>query len=290
MSPKVSVIIPVYNVETYLPRCLESLIVQTLEDIEIICVDDESTDGSLALLRSYAAREPRMKVLTQKNKRQGGARNTGLDIARGEYVLYIDSDDWIDPDYCEVLYRAAVRHDADVAVGAIRKDRVSPPLSKWVIRFDEERVVEDLAEKFAVCQCPPDFHPVNKMLRREALLRAGFRFREYAQYEDVEYVMQILGELGRLVTVAGPTYHYVVHEGSTVKGHQTVEKQLNKYHAHKAFVAYADKKGLQLKPKHRNLTKRFWTLGGITVLKLKDQDGRLVWRLFDFLPIWVQKG
>ncbi len=289
MQPKISVIVPVYNVETYLPRCLESLIAQTLEDIEIICVDDESTDGSLEILRSYATHEPRMRVLTQKNKRQGGARNTGLDIACGEYVLYIDSDDWIDPDYCESLYRAAAAIDADVAVGAIRKDRVSPPLSKWVIRFHEERVVEDLAEKFAGCQCPPDFHPVNKLLRREALLRAGFRFREYAQYEDVEYVMQILGELGRLVTVPGPTYHYVVHEGSTVKGKQTAEKQLNKYNAHKAFIAYADRKGLRLKPKHRNLTKRFYTLGGITVLKLKDQDGRLVWRLFDFIPIWARK-
>ena len=97
MRPKVSIIVPVYNVERYLPRCLESLTAQTLRDIEIVCVDDESPDGSLAILRDFAARDARIRVVSQRNKRQGGARNTGMDLAAGEWIAFVDSDDWVDP-------------------------------------------------------------------------------------------------------------------------------------------------------------------------------------------------
>ncbi len=288
MQPKVSIIVPVYNVASLLPRCLESLSAQTLREIELICVDDGSQDDSLAVLREYALHEPRMQVLTQTNKRQGGARNTGFDRAQGEYILYIDADDWIDPDYCERLYEAATRCAADVAICSIRKERGAT--SKWVIRFEEERIIEGLQEKFRVAQCPPDFHPVNKLMRREALLSVGLRFREYAQYEDVEYVMQVLGELGRMVTVPCTAYHYVTNMASTVKSHQTFAKQQNRYLAHKAFVAYADRKGLLLRRRDRSLTKRFYTCCGLTLLKLKDRDGRLTWRLFDLIPVWCSKS
>ena len=113
---KVSVIIPVYNTEKYLRQCLDSVVNQTLRDIEIICVDDGSTDGSIEILREYEQKDSRVKVLCQKNQYAGVARNNGLNYASGEYVFFMDSDD-----YCchELLERAVDRAkmvDADIVV------------------------------------------------------------------------------------------------------------------------------------------------------------------------------
>lgn len=102
--PKVSVIIPVYNTEEYLRQCLDSVINQTLKEIEIICVDDGSMDNSLKILKEYAAKDKRMTVITQENLYAGVARNAGLAVAKGEYVHFLDSDDWVDLDTYEELY------------------------------------------------------------------------------------------------------------------------------------------------------------------------------------------
>ena len=95
-QPKISVIVPVYNTEKYLAACLDSLVNQTLKEIEIICVDDGSTDSSLKILREYEAKDSRLKVITQENKYAGVPRNTGIDAAAGKYVYFADSDDYCD--------------------------------------------------------------------------------------------------------------------------------------------------------------------------------------------------
>ena len=91
-NPKISVIIPVYNVEKYLSECLDSVISQTLKDIEIICVNDGSTDNSLQILKEYASKDTRIKIIDKENEGQGYARKVGLDVANGEYILFCDSD------------------------------------------------------------------------------------------------------------------------------------------------------------------------------------------------------
>ena len=111
--PKVSVIIPVYNVEKYLSQCLDSVVNQTLKDIEIICVDDGSTDNSLEILKTYAQKDSRIKILTQQNQYAGVARNKGLEIATGEYVHFLDSDDWIETCAYEELYNLISEKQAD---------------------------------------------------------------------------------------------------------------------------------------------------------------------------------
>ena len=99
----ISIIVPVYNVASYLPQCLDSLVNQTYRDIEIICVNDGSTDGSLAILQEYAQKDERIKVIDQPNQGLSGARNTGNLHARGEWTMYVDSDDWVDTHCCETL-------------------------------------------------------------------------------------------------------------------------------------------------------------------------------------------
>ena len=113
-------IIPVYNVEQYLPRCLDSIIGQTFSDLEIVCVNDGSPDNSDKILLEYAKKDPRIKIITQENGGLSAARNTGLKNISGEYVSFIDSDDWIDSDYYEQLLKLVEENDADIAMAGMR--------------------------------------------------------------------------------------------------------------------------------------------------------------------------
>ena len=115
IEPKISIIIPVYNVEKYLRECLDSCINQTLADIEIICVDDCSPDNSIKILEEYQAKDYRIKIFRhEKNKNLGAARNTGIQNAIGEYVWFVDSDDYIDTKACQILYDAIKEFNVDM--------------------------------------------------------------------------------------------------------------------------------------------------------------------------------
>lgn len=113
---KISVILPIYNVEKYLEDCLNSIINQTLNDIEIICIDDGSTDNSLAILNEYAKKDSRITILTQKNQGAAVARNKGLDIAKGEYLSILDSDDFFELNMLEQMYNKAINTDVDIVI------------------------------------------------------------------------------------------------------------------------------------------------------------------------------
>lgn len=118
--PKISVIIPVYNTENYLCRCLDSVCNQTLEDIEIICIDDCSTDKSFEILSNYAYMDKRIRIISfEKNRGVSIARNTGIEEASGDYLSFVDSDDYIDLDFYEKLYNLAINNDTDVVKGNI---------------------------------------------------------------------------------------------------------------------------------------------------------------------------
>ena len=116
MSVKVSILIPVYNISQFLPRCLDSCINQTLKDIEIVCVNDGSKDNSLDILKEYAKKDERIKIVDKPNGGLPSARNAGLDAATGEYVMFCDGDDWIKEESCEYLYSLAKKHDANVVI------------------------------------------------------------------------------------------------------------------------------------------------------------------------------
>lgn len=113
-TPTVSIIIPVYNVEKYLRRCLDSVLAQTFDDWEAICVDDGSTDKSPAILRKYAARDERFSIITQENSGQSAARNVAIARARGEYILFLDSDDFIHAQTLEIVCMLARKNGADL--------------------------------------------------------------------------------------------------------------------------------------------------------------------------------
>ena len=114
--PKISIIVPFYNTEKYIERCLTSLVNQTVSDIEIVCINDGSNDNSLEIVKTFANKDLRIKILEQENLKQGAARNNGTKIAVGEYIGFVDSDDWVDLDYFEKLYNAAKKYNSDIAL------------------------------------------------------------------------------------------------------------------------------------------------------------------------------
>ncbi|MDE6245397.1 MAG: glycosyltransferase [Treponemataceae bacterium] len=133
-SPKISVIVPVYNVEKYLRRCLDSIRAQTFTDFECICVDDGSPDGSGKILDEYAESDGRFRVIHQENAGVSAARNAGLDIARGEWIAFVDSDDWIEPKTYEVAYKTAIEKSADLVQWNVVMERAGKKLNATVLK------------------------------------------------------------------------------------------------------------------------------------------------------------
>ena len=115
-APLISIVTPVYNTEKYLSECLDSIFAQTMPDIELICVDDGSTDNSLNILKDYQKKHKNLKVISQKNGGPGVARNTGIDNATGKYICFWDSDDIFEPDALEKLYNQAEKNKADITI------------------------------------------------------------------------------------------------------------------------------------------------------------------------------
>ncbi len=120
LQPKVSIIIPVYNVEKYIERCVNSLKAQSLKDIEIILVDDSSTDSSLLICQNASKEDGRIKVITKENEGAGMARNAALKVAKGKYIGFVDSDDFVDPEMFEVLYNTAEKYNSDLVLSGVK--------------------------------------------------------------------------------------------------------------------------------------------------------------------------
>ena len=133
LPPKISIIIPVYNVENYLARCLESCITQTLYDIEIVCVDDGSTDRSGEILALYETRDPRVRVFRKKNAGVSAARNDGIRLSTGQWLMFVDSDDYLEPNACEVIWKESLTHEAEIIVhgGFVIPDYPKPESWKY---------------------------------------------------------------------------------------------------------------------------------------------------------------
>lgn len=283
--PAVSVVVPVYNVEGYVRATLDSLVSQTLEDIEIICVDDGSTDSSLSVLEEYAASDPRIKVISQENQRQGGARNTGMAAASGKYVAFLDSDDTVDADYYEALYSAAESTSSDIAVSGRKK--IKGGKESWTLRFGREMTAETVQEKYALCGCPPDFYITNMIYRAGFLRDAGIAFRKGVFYEDVAFFMKAFFFSGKAVYVQDIAYRYLVRGNSTTKVRQSSERQRNRYEALRDFVLFCDEKGIELPYRYRNVPVRYFSLGPVTLWKLRSDGLRKTLYLFDFIPLYA---
>ena len=137
----VSIVLPVYNVEKYLPRCLDSVTGQTYKDLEIICVDDGSPDGSVEIIKRYAEKDERIVLISQKNQGLSGARNTGIYAAHGEYIMFLDSDDYIDLETCEAAVREMEKENAQLVMWSYMREFPDKSMPKDIFGAAESETI-----------------------------------------------------------------------------------------------------------------------------------------------------
>ena len=219
--PKISVILSVYNTSSFLRQCLESLISQSIRDIEIICVDDSSTDDSLEILREYEKKDKRIKVITQPHGGAGKARNTGLDAARGEYLSILDSDDFFDTHMLENAYISAKENDADIAVyGADFFDDKKRMFVPCEYSFKEELTggrdvfsAEDIPESiFNIC-CGWAW---DKLFKASFVRECDIRFQEIRTTNDMLFVCYLLSRAGRICWFGKTLVHRRINTDSSL--------------------------------------------------------------------------
>ncbi|MBQ8621499.1 MAG: glycosyltransferase [Oscillospiraceae bacterium] len=257
MAPKISVIVPVYNVERYLRRCVASIREQTLKDLEIILVDDGSPDGCPVMCDAFAAEDPRIQVIHKKNAGLGYARNSGMELATGEYIGFVDSDDFIRPEMYELLYKAATEIGADVAYAGIAFVQNGKETGKY--RFTEKKQVWEGKSQLKnllmdmLCAepgCPKDSKygaSVGSGIFRRALLEDnGIRFfseREYVS-EDGLFDIDVLTRADKAVMIPEICYSYDYNPDSLTKvyrGHRFDQnKALFSFGKEKLWKAYQD--------------------------------------------------
>ena len=209
---RISVIIPVYNSERYLKKCLDSLLGQTFQDFEIIAVNDGSTDSSRVILDQYETRYPdTVHVYEKENGGQGAARNFGMERAAGEYLLFLDSDDYIEKNMLEVLYTAAVRDESDLVVCdyyEIEEDSGKTIARKAMQRYSKDRNVNYFLSNPS---------PWNKLIRLRVMREHEIRFLEHHIYEDLATLPILAGYAAHITYVEEPLYDYIIHAGSSMR-------------------------------------------------------------------------
>lgn len=223
--PKVSVILPVYNQEKYLAKALDSLQNQTLREAEFICVNDGSKDGSLNILRDYAARDSRVKIIDQKNQGCGPARNSGLRAARGEYIAFLDPDDWFESDALEELYTKSKQQNCDMIVFNFNKvSEEGELLGKYNLKKKLSRffnIHED--ENFHWRDVKPrvlgGLHPAswNKLYKRELITQNGLHFANCSLAEDNVFVFGATLNAKNIGYMDKCLYNYLIRAGSAVR-------------------------------------------------------------------------
>ncbi len=203
----ISIIVPAYNAADYITECLESVLAQEHADMEVIVVDDGSTDGTTALLRSMAVNEPRLRVIRQANTGVSAARNHGLREARGEYVMFVDADDALAPDAVATLLELASQADADVAMGAIYRSP-APPRRRgraWVAdgRAMIERALYQRGREDSECSLNSVW---GKLWHRR--LFEWLSFREGIRYEDLDLCYRLYDKSKKVAGTSMPVYYY----------------------------------------------------------------------------------
>ncbi len=267
----ISIIIPVYNAEKYLSECIDSVINQTLKDIEIICIDDGSSDSSNSILKKYCNNDSRIKIITTENQGVSAARNLGIEIASGEYIMFVDSDDWIDINTCEEMYNNIKFNNVD----ACMCDRFKE-YGKWVERshcFTNDKILFN----------PKEIHdniirrligPINEELkipyRMDRLacvvgqlfkteICKKIKFESITSSEDLLFQLEYYSKVKTFSFVDKPFYHYRKYNSdSTTHNYQInlikqrffllgkIKKFINIYNYDNYLIAYYNRVSISL--------------------------------------------
>ena len=214
---KFSIIVPVYNVERYVERCIDSIVAQTYPAYEIICVNDGSTDGSLEVLQRLADGHPSIKIIDQANKGLGGARNSGVAQATGDYIWFIDSDDWIEPDSLSSLSQLIVdkKNPGIVLFDVNKTDGEEKKPMDNLFGYKQDTIpVDDYARTLLLHR--GHYFACGKVFRRDRYISSGFRFPK-GFYEDVALLPYYAKMADTVYYLHKPLYNYYMRPGSIMK-------------------------------------------------------------------------
>lgn len=211
MEELISIIVPVYNVKKYIRKCIDSIIAQTYKNVEIILVDDESNDGSERICEQYKEMDKRIRVIHKKNGGLSSARNCGLEIANGQYIEFVDSDDWIEKNYTEVLYKTLKKYNADLSICGIKMcyDR---KCSKMPWFGKDQSYEKEVAMEYLVGDKIISSHAWNKLYKKE--LFNSIRFPDGKLYEDVRIMHNIFCKCKKIGITKEYLYNYRQREAS----------------------------------------------------------------------------
>lgn len=287
---KVSIVIPCYKVEKYLPQMIESACGQTLRDIEIILVDDGSPDRTGAICDDYAAGDSRIRVIHKANGGVAAARNDGLEAATGEWIIFCDSDDYLEPDALEKLVAKGEETGAEVVFGDVNlvfDQRIKPAVFyKNEFVTDERRKIDQLIEANLYkyyCFDPPDGGaafgyggPWNKLVRRQLLLDHGicFETRVRGIFDDLIFTAYIFGAASRVAYVHVPVYNYRQLDSSITHTYKPDLLEINReiFAAWQDFLSRYGSDGRFRKPYYANVLRRLKAALGLYFFNKKNQS------------------
>lgn len=226
-EPLCSIIVPIYNVEALLPRCIDSLIGQQYQNIEIILVNDGSTDSSESICREYLNRDSRIKLINKENGGLSSARNAGLKLAKGEYIFFVDSDDYVNSDFCSVGVDGFLNHNADVVIFGFNN-----------IFVDTNKVIEKHCRKSRVISKEEALKGtlidgyINSLAWNKAYKRELFddiRYPEGMVFEDVGTTYKIFDKANTIYISSNITYNYELRNGSISNKWWSNDKKINDF-------------------------------------------------------------
>lgn len=206
---KVSVIVPIFNSENYLEKCLDSILSQTLNDIEIILIDDGSTDASLQIIKQYAKKYNNIKYKTKKNEGQAIARNLGIEMATGEFISFVDSDDYIENTMMEKLYKNVLENNSDIVICDYIEEYPNKKIEKKSLFINAENLDKSYILSVA--------GPCSKIIRTEIFKKNNIKFLENNIYEDLAIIPTLALYTEKISYCEEVLYHYVIRNNSTMQ-------------------------------------------------------------------------
>lgn len=228
---QVSVVIPVYNVAPYLRKCLDSVSKRTLEDLEVICVDDGSTDGSSKILEEYAKQDRRFYIVHQKNRGPGKARNTGFSLATGKYLIFLDSDDWFAKELLEKMTQEANSTEADIVICRAESFDTNtnlPQKSAWMLK--EELFPSPLFSPEEIALHLFQFTygwPWDKLYRTKFVKKHCLKFPALSNSEDLVFVFQSLAMAEKIAVINEVLIHHRMSRSSSVSNSRHLKPDMS---------------------------------------------------------------
>lgn len=236
--PHISIILPVYNAEKTLSKCIESILNQEFIDFEVIIVNDGSNDSSLSICENFAAKDNRIKIITKENKGVSSARNLGLDNVKGKYICFVDADDWVEKEYLSAFFRINKNTDKEIVIQSFFEDTPTESALKCIFS-DKLYDRKNFTRLFLQLRILGNGYPFAKLYQTDIVNEYHLRFDTQIHFiEDLLFFLNYLQYMQSLRTVSEAQYHYTIHsyDVSLSYSHNPYESEIKAYYSEKEIL------------------------------------------------------